>query len=116
MSSINEIEALEQMTQLLIQFVQTSAMQELKQQNYIKYEKYLEEVFPTLAESYPYLFMTILKGENKMEFINVMFDNMKLLAGNVETQANIEKKLGEDLANKYLYPSLPDHIRKKIKK
>lgn len=107
-----EIASIKEMVNLLKQYVATPQLQEMKINNRTEYTTYLESVFPTFATSYPTLFNFIIKGNNDTDFLDKMLEGILKIAEGNDTKENIEKKLGEDLADTYLYPKI-GHIHKK---
>ena len=56
-------------------------------------------------EQYPYLVKKLIKGGD-MSFLNIMLENLQKVQDGEQTLASTELKLGEDLAQKHLYPNL----------
>ena len=56
-------------------------------------------------ERYPYLVKKLIKG-GSLEFLDKMLENIKKIEEGEQTQAATELKLGEELAQQFLYPSI----------
>ena len=54
-------------------------------------------------ENHPYLIKKLIKGDS-LEFLDKMINNMKEIEDGNQSLASTELKLGEELAQKYLYP------------
>lgn len=54
-------------------------------------------------EKYPYLIKKLVKG-GSLEFLEIMLENIEKIEKGEQTKAATELKLGEDLANQFLYP------------
>jgi hypothetical protein len=79
-------------------------------QNLVKENKTTVEIEMILMESdsdfyerYPYLVKKLVKGGD-LQFLDKMLDNIEKIEEGEQTQAATELKLGEELANKFLYP------------
>ena len=88
-------------------------------QKFINLNKYsrqeLENIFPTFVSNYPSLFNLLYKKQD-ISLLDSMIKSMTLLNNGDQDKDTVEKELGEKIAEKYLYPSLPQHVRNKIKK
>jgi hypothetical protein len=78
-----------------------------KKQTNVQIELYFLENEGSFYEKYPYLIKKLIKGDS-LEFLDVMLNNLQKVEEGEQTLASTELKLGEDLANKYLYP----HVKK----
>ena len=56
-------------------------------------------------EQYPYLIKKLIKGGD-MSFLSIMLENLQKVQDGEQTLASTELKLGEDLAQKHLYPNI----------
>ena len=61
------------------------------------YEKY-----PLFATNYPFLLKKIVKNED-IEYLYKMLDNLKEIEAGDKKLEDVEKTLGEELVNKYVY-------------
>lgn len=104
----DELKSLKEVVNLLNQYIATPEIQELKSKNVHEFESYLESIFPVFAESYPYLFRVILKGNTKLDFLDTMLNAIIEMSSGKQTQEEVEKKLGEQLADKFI----PQHLRR----
>lgn len=80
---------------------------ELVQENKTKVdiEMYFLENDSEFYEKYPYLIKKLVKG-GSLDFLDEMLNNLEKIENGEQTMASTELKLGEDLANKYLYPKV----------
>jgi hypothetical protein len=65
----------------------------------------LIQIFPTFYETYPTLFNNIIENKD-LTFLEPMLEGIKKINENKDLKDNIEKDLGEKLAEKYLYPNI----------
>tara|TARA_B100000161_G_C33210483_1_gene263999 strand:- start:141 stop:464 length:324 start_codon:yes stop_codon:yes gene_type:complete len=56
-------------------------------------------------EEYPYLVKKLIKGGD-MEYLDVMLDNLQKIQDGDQTLASTELKLGDELAQKFVYPNI----------
>ena len=56
-------------------------------------------------ERYPYFIKKLIKG-GSLEFLDVMLQNLEKIENSEQTKASVEFKLGEELAQKFLYPKI----------
>ena len=68
-------------------------------------EKHFFENDSDFYERYPYLIKKLIKG-GSLEFLDVMIQNLEKIENSELTKASVELKLGEELAQKYLYPKV----------
>jgi len=82
-------------------------IQELVKQNKtdLEIEMFFIENDSKFYEQYPYLVKKIIKGGD-MSFLNIMLENLQKVEEGEQTLASTELKLGEDLAQQYLYPNV----------
>jgi|UniRef100_A0A6C0IWU3 hypothetical protein len=89
-----------------ISYIQTKVLELSKQDtNNTDIEMYFMENDPDFYEKYPYLIKKLIKG-GSLEFLEIMLENIEKIEKGEQTQSDIEKKLGADLANQFLYPSI----------
>lgn len=115
MDTKEEISTLKETVQLIKNYVELPEMILLKEKNVTKYKEFLFGVFPVFAETYPVLFDMIISGRNT-NFLDSMLESLIKIACDGANPKEVEKSLGEDMAEKFLYPQLPEHIKKKMRK
>ena len=71
----------------------------------VQIEMYFLENDGLFYEKYPYLVKKLIKGDS-LDFLDVMLNNLEKVENGEQTLASTELKLGEDLAQKYLYPKV----------
>ena len=69
----------------------------------VEIEMFFLENDSEFYERYPYLIKKLIKG-GSLEFLDVMLQNLEKIENSEQTKASVELKLGEDLAQKFLYP------------
>ena len=82
---------------------------ELKEKNLdeVEIELYFLENEEDFYGEYPYLIKKLIKGGN-LDFLDKMISNLQKVEDGEQSLASTELKLGEELAEKYLYP----HVKK----
>tara|TARA_A100000164_G_C21809471_1_gene724757 strand:+ start:441 stop:815 length:375 start_codon:yes stop_codon:yes gene_type:complete len=93
----------------------TEEYQQLKKNNVDKLLLRLEKEFPKFSEKYYSLLKLIVKGED-ISYLFKMLEMIESVQKNEKNIVEVEKNLGEELAEKYLYPSLSKKEVKNIKK
>ena len=86
-------------------FTDLDYYKELKNEDKLQYEFSLRDVFPTFAESHPFLFRKIVMGDD-LTFLYKMLDNTQKINDGELTQQEVEMSLGGELANVYVYPAM----------
>ena len=71
----------------------------------VEIEMFFLENDSEFYERYPYLIKKLIKG-GSLEFLDVMLKNLEKIENSEQTKASVELKLGEDLAQKFLYPKV----------
>jgi acyl-homoserine-lactone acylase len=71
----------------------------------LQYEFALRDVFPEFAQEHPFLFRKIVMGDD-LTFLHKMLDNIDKINTGELTQKDVEMALGNELADKYVYPAL----------
>lgn len=69
----------------------------------VEIEMILMESDSDFYERYPYLVKKLVKGGD-LQFLDKMLENIEKIEAGEQTQAATELKLGEELANQFLYP------------
>ena len=89
-----------------IKFIQEKISDLIKEnKNTVEIEMYFLENDSEFYEKYPYLIKKLIKG-GSLEFLDVMLNNLEKVENGEQTMASTELKLGESLANQYLYPKV----------
>ena len=63
------------------------------------------EKFPEFYQEYPFLVKKLVKGDN-LDTLYKMLDNLDLVEKGDKSFHEVEKTLGDELANKYIYPNI----------
>lgn len=71
----------------------------------VEIEMFFIENDSEFYEEYPYLVKKLIKGGD-MDFLNVMLENLQRVEEGEQSLASTELKLGNELAEKYLYPNI----------
>ena len=71
----------------------------------VEIEMFFLENDSDFYERYPYLIKKLIKG-GSLEFLDVMLQNLEKIENSEQTKASVELKLGEELAQKFLYPKI----------
>ena len=71
----------------------------------VEIEMFFIENDSEFYEEYPYLVKKLIKGGD-MDFLNVMLENLQRVEEGEQSLASTELKLGNELAEKYLYPNV----------
>ena len=66
------------------------------------FEMSVLELYPEFYESHPFLVKTLCKRED-LSILNKMLDQLTSVESGTKSFAGVELKLGEELANQYLY-------------
>lgn len=89
-----------------IKDAQITINEQLKQgKSKIEIEMYFLNNESKLYEEYPYLIKKLIKGDS-LDFLDVMLNNLQKVEEGEQTIASTELKLGKELADKYMYPSI----------
>lgn len=86
-------------------FTDLDYYKELKSKDKLQYEFSLRDVFPQFAEEHPFLFRKIVMGDD-LTFLYKMLDSISKINDGSITQQQAEMTLGQELADKYVYPAL----------
>jgi hypothetical protein len=100
-----EIQSIRDTINFLQQIINTVKLKEMKENNNKEYQSYLIQLFPTFYETYPTLFNNIIESKD-LTFLEPMLDGIIKINKNKDLKDSIEKDLGEQLAEKYLYPNI----------
>ena len=71
----------------------------------VEIEMFFLENDSEFYERCPYLIKKLIKG-GSLEFLDVMLQNLEKIENSEQTKASVELKLGEELAQKFLYPKI----------
>ena len=77
----------------------------LKETDYPKYEEKMEERFEEFAFRYFAIFKKVISGEDITPLFRMLTEIDKIHRGDKEIE-QVEKELGEELANQYIYPKV----------
>lgn len=89
----------------ILEYMCKDEILELRNKDSGEFNQHMEDKFPTFCDRYYALFQKILSGEDLSPLMNMLVAIEKVKSGK-ETLDQAEKKLGEQLAKKYVYPSL----------
>lgn len=67
-------------------------------------ELYFINNMTDLYDEYPFLIKKLCKEKQDLSFLYKMIDSLDKINNGEETKENIEAKLGNELAEQYLYP------------
>ena len=67
-------------------------------------ELYFINNMSDLYDEYPFLIKKLCKEKQDLSFLYKMIESLDKINNGEETKENIEAKLGNELAEKYLYP------------
>jgi predicted transcriptional regulator len=103
--SQEQIKQINDTLQLIKQFVDSPELTDIRaKQGYDAYKDYITRVFPVFYNDFPTLVEMVIDGKD-ISFINRMFDAL-IQIDKGRSKEEVEKKLGEELAEKYLYPKI----------
>ncbi len=71
--------------------------------DYEDYENRLKGIFPKFSKDYPIIFNMIIKKED-ITYLYTMLNHIKNIKSGKVTKEDSEKLIGEELAEKYVYP------------
>jgi len=89
----------------ILKFMSTDEMIELKANDEPEYIIVMENKFESFADRYYALFRKIISGEDLTPLMN-MLAAIESVKDGKETIEDAEKRLGEDLAEQYIYPKI----------
>jgi len=75
----------------------------LKQNNFELYKYRFESNFPEFNEKYPTVMKKIVNGDD-LKYLDKMIEALEKIENNEISKTEAEKKLGEELAEEYIYP------------
>jgi len=85
---------------LIKKFMVLDTIKELKRVDKKKYDEFFEKTFEEFFKEYPTLFMLVLDGKDT-KFLDIMLNSIDEITKGGD-KFEIEKKMGERLANEYL--------------
>jgi len=89
----------------LIQWkISSQEMKNLKENNYKLYETKISDYVPKFKEEYPFLFKTIINGDD-LQILNMYLDNMCDIESGNKTLNEVRNNLGMFLHKKYVEKS-----------
>ena len=104
----DEIKSIKDTIEFLKKLMQTEKIIEMKNNNLSECKGYLAILLPTFYESYPTLFNNVIE-DKELGFLDEMLEGITQINNNYDLKGDIEKDLGEKLAEKFLYP----YVKKK---
>jgi hypothetical protein len=99
----------------ILEYMSNDNIKQLKQNNINEYNDHMETKFEKFAERYYSLFMKVISGEDITPLFNMLHTIEKIKSGEL-TMDKAEETLGNELAEKYVYPKLSTSQREDIKK
>jgi len=103
MNNFNSTE-IKQTVELIQKIINTEEYIVLKKEDDIRYRNKLTTLFPTFAQDYPSLFKKIINNDD-LTMLNTMLNSLSDISSG-KNEKQITTELGEQLAEKYLYPVL----------
>ena len=77
----------------------------------VEIEMYFVDNEKDTYENYPFLVKKLIKG-GSMDYLDVMLKSIEKMEKGEQTRASIEAKLGNDLAQEFLYPVINNNNKK----
>lgn len=96
----------------ILEFINKPEMKELKQKNEPEFQLYMEQQFPDFSFRNYSLFLKLLSGEDITPLLGMLAAIEKIKSGQL-TLEEAEKSVGEQLAQKYVYPQLKNAKKSK---
>jgi hypothetical protein len=90
--------------ELIQKLVNTEVCITMKNNDKVMYQNHITKIFPTFAEDYPLLFKKIIFHED-LSMLEPMLRSIDDIHAGKDHQ-QIRQKLGEQIAEKYLYPTM----------
>lgn len=87
----------------LQEFINKDENKNLKDTNFELYKYRVESTFTEFNDKYPTIVKKILQGDN-LDYLDKMLTAMDQIKKNNVTKDEVEKNLGEELAQEFLYP------------
>ena len=112
-SNVNVDEILDTVVKIMERMLDND-MKKLKEENNNEYLNKLEDEFPVFCEKYYTLFKMVVDGNDLSNLYKMLEMILQIQNNNISIQ-DAEKKLGEELAEEYLYPNLSKEELEKIK-
>lgn len=91
----------------ILQYMDDNNMIKLKNEDDKKYIKKMEERFPAFSDRYYSLFQKIISGDDLTHLFSMLAEIEKIKSGS-KTIEDAEKDLGQQLAQQYIYPKVPN--------
>jgi hypothetical protein len=92
----------------LQEFIKKDEMILLKQKNQELFKYKIESEFLEFNTKYPTIVKKIMNGDD-ISYLNKMLEAMDNINNKKTTKEKAEKKLGEELAEEYIYPLVKDN-------
>lgn len=97
----------------IYEVMDTDEMKTMKKENQAQYEIKMEELFPAFSFRYYAVFRKVISGEDITPLMR-MFDEINKIKSGQKTIDQVEQQLGQDLAEKYVYPKLNRKQRRQM--
>lgn len=97
----------------IYEIMDTEDMKTLKKDNVVQYETKMEELFPAFSFRYYAVFRKVISGEDITPLMHMFSEINNIKAGN-KTIEQAEEQLGQNLAEKYVYPKLNRKQRRQM--
>lgn len=98
----------------ILEYMLDDSIKKMKSSNINEYNSHMENKFSEFSNRYYGLFQKIISGEDITPLLSMLASIDKVKSGSA-TLETVEEQLGEELANKYIYPNLTNDQKKKIK-
>ena len=98
-----DLDEIKKNAQLIKKFCELEKYQEIKKLDNDKYEKTLMNIFKSFNEKYPAIFRAIIRGHD-LNILYMMIEMKKKIDNNEIDRKKAEIYMGEQLAEKFLYP------------
>ena len=95
----------------ILEYLNTEEIKEIIISNPEQLKYKVETKFTEFNQNYPTLVKKILQGD-KLYYLDRMLDAMEAIQSNKVTKLEAEKKLGEELAEEYIYPVVDKNKKK----
>lgn len=110
----NVQELLMEITKIL-EYICKDDIIKMKHSDFKEYELHMESKFEKFSMRYYGIFQKLINGEDITPLMS-MFDSINKIKSGYATVEQEEKRIGEELADRYIYPNLTKSQRKKVKK
>lgn len=91
--------------QAILEYMCTDEVIELRNKDEVEYEKHMEEKFEDFCDRFYSIFKKVLSGEDITPLMGMLAEIEKVKRGD-KTLEEAEQFVGEQLAQKYIYPKI----------